>query len=407
MRGDLRSTEGRIIGVRGGNWRGIVDPAGAVVPLDGGAPLRWAVAAEDRWYLPESEPSRRQRWYAGTPVAETKIRVPSGDLVSRVWCAADLGGVTVLEFDNQSSLPLAIGLSRDDLLTTSPPSSARPSGIEMPGASMVVPVGHRATARAVLLHSSPHRGMLTADIADAPSVVRGWESAVGIASVLAVPDHEAVSLAVRARCDLLLADELPTEVHALVETARLNGVDGHASGSAAGEIASEQVVELVVAAERLLRRNRRARVLPWDVPHLLANIARLCIAAGEEIAVGDIAAGWLRLADTPVAPPPASAPDPVSLAPWLESILVRPSPAGGRCTVFPAGIPRAWWGQNLEFRGLTADPRRTLSAAVRWHGERPALLWEADGPAGATLDAGGEWCTTETRGETLLPAPVE
>jgi len=47
-----------------------------------------------------------------------------------------------------------------------------------------------------------------------------------------------------------------------------------------------------------------------------------------------------------------------------------------------------------------------LSFAVRWHGPRPALLWEA--PAGVTLRAPSldpGWSSHETAGETLLAAP--
>lgn len=409
----VRRTEGRTIGVRGGRWRGVVDDAGAVTPLDGSPRLCWAVAAEDRWYRPEAEPSRRQRWYGGTPVAETRLRVPGGDVVNRVYCTADLGGLTVIEFENESKLPVAVALSRDDLLTSSPASATRPEGIEMPAHSTVVPVGHRATARVGLRHDSPSRGMLPLDVAAAPLVVRGWESAVDGASHLALPDHETVAAAVRARCDLMLADTMPTDVHALVEFARLElaagrgdtfGSDGAAGG--ATQMTEEMLVELTIGAGRLLRRRRRARFTPWDTPHLLANIARLCLFADEPTAADDIASGWLRVADLPIEVPPADAPSGAAVVAWLESMVARPTPSGGRCTVFPVGIPHRWWGQNLEFRGVTADPARGLSAAVRWHGERPALLWEVDGPAGLTLDAGAEWCSSESRGDTLLPAPT-
>lgn len=417
-----RRAEGRTIGVRGGDWRGVVDDAGAVTPLDGSPRLWWAVAAEDRWYRPEAEPSRRQRWYGGTPVAETRVRVPGGDVVSRAFCSADLGGITIVEFENESALPVAVSLSRNDLLTSSPPSTTRPEGIEMPPTSMVIPVGHRATARVGLRHDTPARGLLPADVAGAPAVVRGWETAVDGASHLVLPDHEAVAAAVRVRCDLMLGDTMPTDVHALIEIARLelatgrgeaSTADGTSIGATAGatpvtetRVTEEMLVELTVAAGRLLRRQRRARFTAWDVPHLLANIARLCLVADEQPAVDDIAAAWLRIADQPVEPAPTTAPAGPAIVAWLESVVARPTPSGGRCTVFPTGIPRGWWGQNMEFRGITADPRRSLSAAVRWHGERPALLWEVEGPPGLTLDAGGEWCSSESRGETLLPAPT-
>ena len=54
-----------------------------------------------------------------------------------------------------------------------------------------------------------------------------------------------------------------------------------------------------------------------------------------------------------------------------------------------------------------------LSFAIRWHGERPALLWELEphadvGPVRLTTPAlDPRWSTTEPRGEALLaPVPV-
>jgi hypothetical protein len=73
------------------------------------------------------------------------------------------------------------------------------------------------------------------------------------------------------------------------------------------------------------------------------------------------------------------------------------------------GAPDAWLGQGWEVHDLpTAEGR--LSYAIRWHGERPALLWELEPPPGRrparltvpNLDPA--WSTTEPRGEALLAA---
>ena len=77
--------------------------------------------------------------------------------------------------------------------------------------------------------------------------------------------------------------------------------------------------------------------------------------------------------------------------------------------MLPHGIPETWWGASFDCRGITADPFRTVSFAVRWHGARPALLWETSGPAGLVLTAGGDnadWHSTDASGETLLAAPA-
>ena len=48
--------------------------------------------------------------------------------------------------------------------------------------------------------------------------------------------------------------------------------------------------------------------------------------------------------------------------------------------VLPGGFPPSWLGANFEVHGLPTSARSTLSFAVRWHGERPAVLWEQTGP---------------------------
>jgi len=73
-------------------------------------------------------------------------------------------------------------------------------------------------------------------------------------------------------------------------------------------------------------------------------------------------------------------------------------------------VPEPWLGQGWEVHGVPTAVGR-LAYAVRWHGERPALLWELDAHEGLPLarlsipglDPG--WSSTEPRGEVLL-APV-
>lgn len=72
-------------------------------------------------------------------------------------------------------------------------------------------------------------------------------------------------------------------------------------------------------------------------------------------------------------------------------------------------VPDTWLGQGWELHDAPTRYGR-ISHAVRWHGDRPALLWElqphTDTPI--TLRAPGldpTWSTTERTGETLL-APV-
>lgn len=76
------------------------------------------------------------------------------------------------------------------------------------------------------------------------------------------------------------------------------------------------------------------------------------------------------------------------------------------CSMFPD----TWRGQGIEVHDA---PTRfgTMSFGVRWHGARPALLWDFEphpGVTGIELTAPGldpTWRTTELRGDALLAAP--
>lgn len=74
-------------------------------------------------------------------------------------------------------------------------------------------------------------------------------------------------------------------------------------------------------------------------------------------------------------------------------------------------VPTEWYGQGLEVHDAPTTFGR-LSFAIRWHGERPALLWDLEAPrSGApavSLRVPGldpSWSTTDLRGETLLGTP--
>ena len=69
------------------------------------------------------------------------------------------------------------------------------------------------------------------------------------------------------------------------------------------------------------------------------------------------------------------------------------------------GFRTQWLGQNIAVHHVPLREGE-LSFAIRWHGARPALLWEA--PPGLVLRAptlDPAWSTTEPTGETLLAEP--
>ena len=89
----------------------------------------------------------------------------------------------------------------------------------------------------------------------------------------------------------------------------------------------------------------------------------------------------------------------------VRDLLVREVPGGlAVCTRLPEG----WRGESVEVHDAPTAAGR-LSFAVRWHGERPALLWELDPRSGpVALSAPGldpSWTSSQSSGEALL-APV-
>ena len=72
-------------------------------------------------------------------------------------------------------------------------------------------------------------------------------------------------------------------------------------------------------------------------------------------------------------------------------------------------VPTTWFGQPIDVRGMVTG-LGSLSFSVRWHRERPAVLWQRDGgPDGAVLRCPGldpDWSSSERSGEALLAAPA-
>lgn len=378
-------TERGITGVLGQAWRAWVTAGGAVVPWDGSPALDWHVAADDRWHSPSREAAVRQVRPSGAPVFETRMRVPGGDAVQRLWSVADAGGWTVVEVTNDSPLPFACAFTRADVWTSRPPADVPIEGIELPAGSVVLPVGHRATVVVGLRHTDGGAG-LPRSHPSADAVARGWLASTHRASRLVLPDAALVDAVVAARCDLLLGaipdrDGDPAGyVLSAAELVRLGELDQPAAGALADDVA--------LAAERIARQDA------WDAEAALDGAALVFAAAGERRALRDLAR---IIAQRQPVGLPATPADGIRAVAAVERRLAR-GPA-----LFPEGIPAAWRGSDVEAHGLAVGPAARLSFAVRWHGERPAVLWELDGES-VELSAPAvdpSWRTSERSGEAL------
>ena len=371
---------GVVIGTRGSPWRATVTPAGTVVPDTGEPALDWYVAADDRWHVPGDEPSRRQHRMRGAPVVETAIGAPSGDIAHRAY-AVPVGSyaAVVIELENRSRLPVAVAFSRADVVTGRPVAPV-PDGAP-PGASVALPLGHGSTVRVVVGANAP------SPVPAADQVARGWVAQTATGARFVVPDDALLERVVSARCDALLtvpADDDPVaRLLAVAERVRL------------GEPAAPWVDDVAAAAVVVARRARRAPA--WDDVAALDAAADVLRRAGEARAADDVEAMRGRLGPTGAAP--AVAPHGSRVVPWLTDRLVHRVNGGADLL---AGFTGDWAGHGIEVYGAPLGAA-TLGYAVRWHGERPALLWESSAALQltcSTLDPA--WSTQAPRGEALL-----
>ncbi|MDW3214308.1 MAG: hypothetical protein R8G01_09945 [Ilumatobacteraceae bacterium] len=377
-------------GVTGRPWRASITEWGTIEPWDDVPTLDWFVAADDRWHVPAEETSVRQRRVEGTAVTETRVRVPSGDVVQRIYSVADAGGLTVVEFENESPMAVAVAFDRSDVLTERPIVDVPIEGIELPEGAFVIPLGHQATARIALAHGGQRSGPIPAGVSTMTQVVRGWLSLTERASRFVLPDGDRGSLLAEEitaqRCEIALgsipraADDAAGFVLALGELVRM------------GEPPDPWMPELVDAVQAL------GPVAGWDADAALAAAGRVLTVAGERRARRDLERIVARRSPSA---PPADPPGGVRSIAWLESHLAR---AGA---LLPVGMPGDWLGRSVDVYGVPTVAGSAVSFAIRWHGERPALLWEQTGDAielSAPI-AAPEWSSSETKGETLWPPP--
>lgn len=376
-------------GVVGATWRATVTPWGAVEPWDGSPSLDWAVAADDRWHRPTEEATVRQALIEYTPVVETRLRVPSGDVVQRVYSVADNGGCTVVEVSNESPLPVAVAFTRPDLMTSRAIADVPIEGVDLPANSIVMPIGHHATIAVALSHTG-RTGALGA-LPTAQQVARGWTQQLDRAGRLVTPSVDTVATIARARAELLLngpSDHDPAEL-----------VAGIALLRRLGEPCARWTEEMGGAVEALGAQTRRSGSTAADQRAMWAA-AHFFHAAGEHRAVADTLQMTRSAAPTDVDERPAEG---AMLALWLESLFVATNDANS-ATLMRRGFEPDQLGANVEVYSLPAGLAADTSFAVRWHGARPAVLWETVGDP-CRLRGPGGWSTADATGEALWSAP--
>ncbi|MGZ8753407.1 MAG: hypothetical protein ACXW1S_10545 [Acidimicrobiia bacterium] len=373
-----------------------VDRRGGV-SVDGCAvTFEWWIGAEDRWHVAANEPAVRRRRLGPAPAYETAMRVPSGEVFHRVYAIGGAGDPVVVEIENDSPVPVAlalvvrgaragidVGAARVDLergvrlhatrpaphVVAAADANALLAAVERGGgdtAPTTVPAGSGAVA---LLHPVAHRtrvrfalvldpeGLPELDLVAAPTATdaaRGWEAMLRRGMQIVVADAARQLAIDQARADVLLEAgrvKAGPEVFAALEDW---GLDAEAV----------QVWKRLGWRARRLAAQRRFGTKP-DTRPTAATVLR----ATRDAMIDERRDGAIVLAPEPPRP-----------------------------------------GESLE---VHEAPTRagSVSYAVRWHGTRPALLWDVHPrPGSLRLVAPGldpDWSTDEPSGEALLgPAPV-
>ena len=444
----------RPLDVLGAPGWGDVDARGLVQPGTEEWTLDWWVGASDRWHRASQEAAVRQSDVGAGAVVETRMKVPDGDAVQRVWAVAAGGGpaVAVVEVGNEAATAFAVALvveapgavlsvgqtgvavgGRSVLAWDRPPAGAAvgPDAVEalleVEGgataeldskgrdlAAMVWPLPHTAQ---MAVSASLGRGTLPppSDLPDADAVLRGWQAHLDRGARIEVPDEGLArridrnrrrwlgrtgrmeTADVAALCELsvrldhhgyhddaqLVLDEVADRWTTEAPTERLRAFTVHHDLTGDEGVAVRFVEAVAEAVEAAARMGAEVPVAP---------VERLLIAAGQDRAVHD-----LRRLDLHPDEPPSEGLRAELVADHGDDLLVAP------------GFRPAWQGGSLAVYGL---PTRfgSLSYAVRWHGTRPALLWELEARPGRkqvalrapALDQ--DWSSDEPTGETLLAA---
>jgi hypothetical protein len=388
-----------LVGELGGRSRARVEADGRVAPEERTWHLDWWVGADDRWRVPARETAVRQTLVGDVPVVQTSMRVPGGDAIHRVYAIGGPGGLAVVEVENASPAPFVAALvvggaqgialdgehvlldGRPGLLSRRAPSRwsvARRGGTEIEvcsgaarsgpfpptrsragaaEAAFLYPVAHRTTLRAALVLAPGRPDVSAVDVRQLPTAddaVRGWSAQLDRALRVELPDESLMASVRSARAETLLAGTRRAPIGVDVAALEDWGFDAEAAEG----------------WRRLSPRERRRAARRSPEPAAWADVQAAVPAGGAVLLL------------------------------TLRALLAHD---GADAVTLLAELPAAWLGQPIEAHDAPTR-RGPVSFAVRWHGARPALLWDA--PAGTTVRAPGldpGWSSTDPAGEVLLP----
>lgn len=409
-----RSRPSALVGALGAPGLATVDEHGCIHPEGADHELDWWIGADDRWHIPAEDPMVRQRAVGAAPVIETFVQVPGGEAVHRVWGVPGASALAVVEVENASAAPFALAL----VLRSTEGGNVREVALDGP---MLTVAGRPALAlqrppsRWAVSAGEPGRVrtvVTTGDASEGPLPSTRDRRGVEAALIYPVPHHA------RFRVTLVLE---PRRTRGAVELGRLPGFDAVVRGWSSQldrglrtdlpDETLQRAVDAARAALLLLGGGRAdadvvAALEDWgfdteaaDAWHRLPLLIRRRAAHREPIADP-----WSQVAEHLRGASPALAfpGGPVPFLRAVRAMVARDVDSG--VELLPA-LPSEWFGRDLAAHGVPTAAG-LVSFAVRWHGERPALLWEA--PEGVRLSAprlDHSWEVAGGSGEALLAAP--
>ena len=422
------TTDSVVIGVLGAPNVVRVDRQGAIGLPSARVELDWLVGAADRWLRPAMEPGVRQHRIGAAPAAETRLAIRGGDVVQRVYATAGTPPLAIVEYENAGAEAVALAIV----------VRAEPGAIVRRLRSDATTVW--ANDRAVLHAARPARHSATADdeaavatllsanATDATGAFERQHRRLGVAGALVWPlPHTA-----RLRVGLPLASgalsvggselDARPDADAAVRgwaTQLDRGMGFDTDDTAFGELVGAARATLLVAAGADTPRPGADEAIAcedWGFDDEAAAVwerlsmrerrvaSRRVDRDGDRDGDGDGGAGdaWVRVRTHAVQAGAGLSPHPARLLRALHGVLL--ADRAGTVDVFPR-FPPDWLGRTLA---VHRAPTRygPVSCALRWHGSRPALLWDA--PEAVTVRASRldpEFAGAGGAGEALLREP--
>ena len=307
--------------------------------------LGWRVRSGNDWLTPGRDAPTRQLRPDAAPVVHTALRIAGGDAVERVYAVGDgEDAIVVVEVENASPEAIAVGFVVDG-----PGKIAVDDyGVRFDGALALSFVRRPGAVEDgnVLVFPVPHRTTVRVALTTRSGV-----------EVRTLADVDAVSRAWGSILDRGMRTELPEPLQSQIDAAR------------ADVLLAPPSTDAFVALEAW-GLDREAVEMWAHLPGRARRAAKRAVSSGV-------------LAET-------------------RAALVREN---GRTVDLLPGFRPAWLGQPVAAHDLPLR-QGLCSFAVRWHGPRPALLWDV--PAGMTVRVPAldpTWSSNEPVGEALLGEP--